>query len=85
MRSDIYQAVQPQKMARGLEFWIQEEEVLYYLSSKNKGTDQLLSYQDADLCLCFSHMQKAGFLMMQLINAEKKQLPTLLSNLACFS
>ena len=61
MRSNTSPAVQPQKMARGLEFHIQEEEVLYYLSSQNTGADQLLSYQDADLCLCFSHMQKVGF------------------------
>ena len=37
------QAVQPQKMARALKFQISEEEGLYYLCSKNKGTDQLRS------------------------------------------
>ena len=28
-------------------------EELYYPSSKNKGTDQLRGYREADLCLCF--------------------------------
>ena len=32
-RSDTNQAVQPQKMARGLEFRIEKEEELYYLLS----------------------------------------------------
>ena len=31
-RSDKNRAVQPQKMARGLKFWILEEEGLYYLT-----------------------------------------------------
>ena len=52
-RSDTNRAVQPQKMARGLKFWIYEEEGLYYLCSKNKGADQLCSYCAADLRLCF--------------------------------
>ena len=42
-RSDTNQALQPQKMARGLKFLIKEEEEgLYYLCSKNEGSDQLL-------------------------------------------
>ena len=45
--------VQLQKMARGLEFWIQEEEELYCSCSENKGADQLGSYCEADLRLCF--------------------------------
>ena len=52
-RSDINQAVQSQKMARGLKIWIMEVEGLYYLCSKNKGADQLHGYHAADLCLCF--------------------------------
>ena len=48
-RSDTNPAVQPQKMARGLKFWIYEAEGLYYLCSKNKDAYQL----QADLCLCF--------------------------------
>ena len=39
---------------------------MFYLCSKNKGADQLRSYLAADLRLCFSHMQKAGFPMMRL-------------------
>ena len=41
--SDINQAVQPQKMARGLKFRIKIEEELHYLCSENKGADQLRS------------------------------------------
>ena len=39
--SDTNQTVQLQKMARCLKFRIQEVEGLYYLSSENKGADQL--------------------------------------------
>ena len=52
-RSDTNQAVQLLEMARGLKFCIWEEEVLYYLGSENKGTDQLRGYREADLRLCF--------------------------------
>ena len=52
-RSDINQAVQLQKMARGLKFWIKKLEVLLYLCSENKGADQLRGYREADLRLCF--------------------------------
>ena len=51
--SDTNQAVQPQKMSRGLKFWIEEVEGLYYPSSENKGADQLCGYCEADLRLCF--------------------------------
>ena len=57
-------AIQLQKMARGLKFQILEVEGLLYLyCRKNIGTDQLhvLSVP------LFSHMQKAGFLMMLLL------------------
>ena len=47
--SDTYQAVKPQKMARGLKFRIYEVEGLYNLFSKNKGADQLRGYCAADL------------------------------------
>ena len=53
-------------MARGLKFRIKEVERLYYLCSENKGADQLCGNRTADLPLCFSYMQKAGFLMTQL-------------------
>ena len=51
--SDTNHAVRLQKMARGLKFRIYKVEGLYYLSSKNKGADQLRSYREADLRLCF--------------------------------
>ena len=51
--SDTDQAVQSQKQARSLKFRIQVEEELYYPSSGKKGADQLLSYREADLRLCF--------------------------------
>ena len=51
--SDTNQAVQLQKMAGDLKFWIDEVEGLYYRYSKNKGADQLRGYREADLRLCF--------------------------------
>ena len=51
--SDTNQAVQLQKMARGLKFRIKKVEGLFYLCSENKGADQLCGYREADLCLCF--------------------------------
>ena len=38
-RSDPNWAVQPQKIARDLKFWIKEEKGLYYLCSENKAAD----------------------------------------------
>ena len=52
-RSDTNPPVQLQKKARSLKFRIYEEEELYYLSSENKGADQLCIYCTADLSLCF--------------------------------
>ena len=60
-RSDTNQAVQLQKMARGLKFCIKEGEGLYYPCSYSKGADQLRGYCEADLCL-FLIMQKSSFL-----------------------
>ena len=51
--SNTNQAVQLQKMARGLKFRILKVEGLYYISSENKGADQLRGYREADLRLCF--------------------------------
>ena len=50
---DTNQAVQSQKMVRGLEFRIEEVEGLYYPCSENKSADQLRGYRGADLRLCF--------------------------------
>ena len=52
-RSDTNQAVQSQKQATDLKFWLEVEEELYYPSSENKGADQLRGCREADLCLCF--------------------------------
>ena len=52
-RSDTNQAVQLQKMARGLKFRILKVEGLYYLCGENKGPDQLRGCGEADLRLCF--------------------------------
>ena len=52
-RSDTNQAVQAQKRARSLKIQIEVEEESYYPSSENKGADQLRSYREADLRLCF--------------------------------
>ena len=52
-RSDTNRLVQSQKQARGLKFWLEVEEELYFPSSENNGADQLRSYCEADLRLCF--------------------------------
>ena len=54
-------------MTEHLKVLILKAKALYYLCSENKAADQLRSYRTVDLCLCFSHMQTAGFPMMQLI------------------
>ena len=51
--SDTNQAVQLQKMAKGLKFGTKKVEGLYYLCSENKDSDQLRGYREADLRLCF--------------------------------
>ena len=53
--SDTNQAVQLQKMARGLKFRIWKVEGLYYLCSENKGADQLRGYREADLRFFFAY------------------------------
>ena len=52
-RSHTNRAVQSKKMARCLKFHIYEVEGLCYPCSENKDTDQLRSYREADLRLCF--------------------------------
>ena len=51
--SDTNQAVQLQKIARGLNFQIKKVDGFYYLCSENKGADQLRGHREADLRLCF--------------------------------
>ena len=48
-KSNTDRAVQPQKMARGLKFWIYKIEGLYNLCSETKDADQLRIYHAADL------------------------------------
>ena len=50
-----------QKQSRRLKFRFQEEEKLYYPCSENKGADQLRSYCEADLRLCFRIGKSAVF------------------------
>ena len=52
-RFNTNRPVQSLKRARSLKFRIEVEEGLYYPSSENKGADQLRSYCEADLRLCF--------------------------------
>ena len=59
--SDTNRVFQLQKMARALKFRIYEVEGLYYLSSENKGADQLRGYREADLRLCFRICKTPGF------------------------
>ena len=68
-RSHTNQAVQPQKMARGLKFRIYVVEGLCYLYSGNKGADQLYSYCAADLHLVFAYAKI-------LFSHNKAQIPT---------
>ena len=63
--ADTNQAVQLQKMTRGLKFRNKKVEGLYYLCSENKGADQLRGHREADLRLCFC-ICKNGFLMTRL-------------------
>ena len=59
--SDTKQAVQLQKLVRGLKFRIWKVEGLYYLCSENKDADQLRGYREADLRLCFRISKKPVF------------------------
>ena len=60
-RSDTNQAVQQQKIARGLKFRITEVEGLYYPCSENKGADQLPPYCVVDVHLCCCICKKEVF------------------------
>ena len=63
----LFQAVQLQKMARGLKFLIKKVEGLPYLGSENKA---LISFVVTAKLICvfvFAYMQDVGFLMTRLI------------------
>ena len=62
---DTNQAVQLQKMARGLNFRTKKVKGLYYLCSENKGADQSRLPRSWSASL-FLHMQNVGFLMIRL-------------------
>ena len=82
-RSDTNRPLQSQKRARSLKFRILVNENLYYPSSKNKGADQLRSYCEADLRLCFSPRQIVGFPTRRLNDTITRNLQTLqLSNVS---
>ena len=59
--SDTNRAVQSQKMASGLKFRIKVGEGFYYPCIENKDADQLRSYLEADLRLCFHICEKPVF------------------------
>ena len=77
-RSDTNQAVQPQRMARGLKFQIRG--IVLSICSEIKVTDQLPGYCGLDLLLFFSHRQNAGILITQLIYFQEPLEITLLDN-----
>ena len=54
-RSDTNQAVQLQKIARGLEFRVKVVEELYYLYSETEGADQICVFVFAYAKSRFSH------------------------------
>ena len=61
-RSDTNQAVHTQMIASSrLEISILSVKELYYLCSENIGADQLRSYREADLRLCFRICKKLVF------------------------
>ena len=66
--SDTNLAAQPQKMAKGLNFWIQEVNGLY-CSIYAVKTKALISCAITAQLICtfFSHIEKVDFLMTQLI------------------
>ena len=52
-QSDTNRSAQSRKQARSLKFLVYVEKKLYYPCSENKGADQLRSFCEADLYLCF--------------------------------
>ena len=62
-------AVQSQKVAGSLKFWIQKEKGLYYRCSKNKGSDHCAAIAQL-ICDLFSHGHKSGCHMTQLLVFE---------------
>ena len=63
IRSNTNQAVQPQKIARGLKFQIVEVKGLYYLCSKNKASIQLCDVTAQLICIFIFGYAKSRFLI----------------------
>ena len=55
-RADSNRPAQLQRLDRGLQFWIQKLEILYYLGSEQQRCWTDSADMKADLCLCCSHM-----------------------------
>ena len=66
-RSDTNQAVQTQKMARGLKFRIKKVKGFHNLCRENKGANCCAVTAHLICAFVFTYMQKAGFFMMRLI------------------
>ena len=64
---DSNRPAQIQKLARGLKFWIQKLEVLYYLFIEQQRCWSDCADAQADLRLCCSHRAITGFLVTRLI------------------
>ena len=62
------------RLARGLQFWIQKLVVLYYLTSEQQRRWSDCADAQADLRLCCSHMAKTGFFMTWLISWNANEL-----------
>ena len=60
-RSDKNRAVQPQKTARDLKFWIQEVDGLHFVAKTKVLISGAGSNCAADLCLCFRIWKKQVF------------------------
>ena len=56
-RSDTNQALGPQRMARGLKFWIYVVEGLYTLCSKSKGADQLVAQLICSIAFAYAKIR----------------------------
>ena len=52
-RFDTNWAVQAGEWLEAGNFWIKKVDESNYCCGENKGADQLCSYCEADLCLCF--------------------------------
>ena len=61
LRANTNLALQPQKLARGMEFQNKKVKGFYYLCSENKGVGQSHGNRTADLCFWFAMCRKQVF------------------------